>query len=299
MCRPANGSQIETFPTIGKEPSQFMNTALKSELFRLRRRPQAWIMPVLSIAFIAFFYAILYLVYQFGSEDDRPGLRETIEVGNFFENGMQIFGFFGGILIVIVTASLIGSEYSWNTLRPLVARAQSRVGLLSAKWIVVLLYTVFMVIVGIIGSIVLAAIFSAFTEGGMASLPDGFWMDVVIGTGRWIVASLPYAVIGFAAALLARSNAAGIAIGIGISFVEPLIFPLLTFVSDAFDTVQQYGIAWNVQQLVSISTQPEDSSLESVSASQVWESTAVLTVYMIAIVAATYIVFKRRDITSG
>jgi ABC-type transport system involved in multi-copper enzyme maturation permease subunit len=276
-----------------------MNNALKSELFRLRRRPQTWIMPILSVAFIAFFYAILYRVYQFGSEDDQPGLRDSIEVGNIFENGMQIFGFFGSILVVIVTASLIGSEYGWNTIRPLVARAQSRVGLLSAKWIVVALYTVFMVIVGIVGSLSLAAIFSVFTEGGLSSLPGGFWMDVVVGTGRWIVASLPYAAIGFAAALLARSNAAGIAIGIGISFVESLIFPLLTFVSDIFDTVQQFGISWNAEQLVSISTQPEESFFDPVSASQAWQSTAVLTVYMVVIVAATFIVFKRRDIISG
>lgn len=283
---------------IGKEPSRYMINALKSELFRLRRRPQTWIMPILAVVFIAIFYAILFLVYQFGGMADRSEMRESIQVSNVFDNGMQIFGFFGGILIVIVTSSLIGSEYSWNTLRPLVARAKNRNGLLSAKWIVVLLYTVFMVIVGIVGSLVLATVFSLFTDSSTA-LPDGFWWDVVVGSARWVVASLPYAAIGFAAALLTRSNAAGIAIGIGISFVEPLIFPLLSFASDVFDTVQEYGIAWNVQQLASFSTDPESGFLDPVPAGQVWESTAVLGVYFAAVVVATYIVFKRRDITSG
>lgn len=275
-----------------------MNNALRSELFRLRRRPQTWIMPILAVAFIAIFYTILFLVYQFGGVIDRLEMREAIEVSNIFGNGMQIFGFFGGILIVIVTSSLIGSEYSWNTMRPLVARARNRSGLLSAKWIVVLLYTVFMVVVGIVGSLALAAIFSLFTESSTA-LPEGFWWDVVVGTARWIVASLPYAAIGFAAALLTRSNAAGIAIGIGVSFVEPLIFPLLAFASDVFDTVQQYGIAWNVQQLANFSTHPGGGFMDPTPASQAWESTVVLTVYLVFIVAATYIVFKRRDITSG
>ena len=50
-----------------------------------------------------------------------------------------------------------------------------------------------------------------------------------------------FAVIAFAVALLTRSNAAGIAIGIGISFVEPLIFQLLMLVSDTFERVQEYG----------------------------------------------------------
>ncbi len=275
-----------------------MVNALQSELFRLRRRPQSWIMPVLAGAFIALFYGNLYLVYQFGSEDDRPEMQEAIAVANIFENGMQTFGFFGGILIVIVTSSLIGSEYNWNTLRPLVARAQSRSGLLSAKWVVVLLYTVFLVIVGVLGSLALATIFSIMTDTDIG-IPGGFWWDVAVGTGRWIAASLPSAAIAFAAALLARSNAAGIAIGIGLSFVEPLVFGLLTFASDIFDTIQQYGIGWNVQQLANISTQDDGGFQEPVPASQVWESTAVLAVYVAVIVIATYFVFRRRDITSG
>lgn len=275
-----------------------MINALKSELFRLRQRPQTWIMPILAVVFIALFYGIIYLVYQFGGEADRADMRESIMVANFFENGMQIFGFFGGILTVIVTSSLIGSEYSWNTLRPLVARATSRSGLLSAKWIVVALYTVMMVLVGILGSIVLAVVFSLVTDASTA-LPGGFWMDVAIGVVRWIVASLPYAVIGFAAALLTRSNAAGIAIGIGLSFVEPLIFGLLTFVSDIFETIQQYGIEWNVRQLVSISTQSDGGFLDQVDASQAWQSAGIIAIYIAIAVAATYVVFNRRDITSG
>src|SRR5665811_613977 len=207
---------------------------------------------------------------------------------NIFEHGMQMFGFFGGILTVIVTSSLIGSEFSWNTLRPLVARATSRSGLLSAKWLVVVMYTVMMVIAGIVGSLVLSWVTSQLTDT-TTSIPSDFWEVVAIGTVRWIVASMPYAAIGFAAALLARSNAAGIAIGIGLSFVEPLIFGLLTFASDIFETVQQYGIAWNVQQLVNISTQSDGGFQEPVEASQVWESTAVLGVYVAVIVAATYL----------
>lgn len=283
---------------MGKEPRHYMINALQSELFRLRRRPQSWIMPILAVGFITIFYGISFLVFQFGSEADQSDMRDSMMVANFFENGMQIFGFFGGILIVIVTASLIGSEFSWNTLRPLVARASSRSGLLSAKWIVVLLYTVLMVVVGIVGSIVLSMIASLATDTS-TSLPEGFWGDVAIGTVRWIVASLPYAVIGFAAALLTRSNAAGIAIGIGISFVEPLIFGLLTLVSDIFDTIQQFGIAWNVQQLANLSTQDDGGFLDPVEASQVWQSAGVLGIYVLIAVVASYIVFNRRDITSG
>lgn len=255
-------------------------------------------MPVLAVGFIAIFYAILFLVYQFGPTSDRPDMQESVMVSNIFENGMQMFGFFGGILTVIVASSLIGSEFSWNTLRPLVARASSRSGLLSAKWVVVALYTIFMVVVGILGSMALAAVASLMMDTSI-SLPTQDWDQFALGLVRWIVAMLPGSAIAFAAALLTRSNAAGIAIGIGLGFVEPLIFQLLSIVSDVFETVQEYGIAWNVAQLSNISTQSDGGFQDPVEASQVWQSAGILAIYVIIFVAATYYVFRRRDITSG
>jgi ABC-type transport system involved in multi-copper enzyme maturation permease subunit len=114
------------------------------------------------------------------------------------------------------------------------------------------------------------------------------------------VASIPYTAIAFMAALVTRSNAAGIAIGIGLTFVEPLLFPLLGLLSDVLDTVQEYGISWNVGVLTNISTQPGGNGFQDpVDASQVWQSTGVLAVYVAIAVIVTYIVFNRRDITSG
>lgn len=274
-----------------------MMHALQSELFRLRKRPQTWIMPILATMFVGAFYTIIFLVYHFGPVTDRPDMEEAARVDNIFSHGMQMFGFFGGILMVIVASSLIGSEFGWNTLRPLVSRAASRSSLLSAKWVVVALYTVAIVVVGVIASLILAAIASLLMDVEI-TLPSALWDDYALGTVRWVVASLPYAVIAFAVALLTRSNAAGIAIGIGISFVEPLIFQLLMLVSDTFERVQEYGIAWNVQQLVTLPT-TDDAFSDPVAASQVWQSTGILAVYVAIFVVATYIVFNRRDITSG
>lgn len=256
-------------------------------------------MLLLTVGFIALFYAIIYLVFQFGPESNRADLRDSMTVLNLFENGMQVFGFVGGILMIIVASSLIGSEYSWNTLRPLVARATSRSGLLSAKWIVVIAYTALIVIVGVIGSFIAASVVS-FISDTTVSLPSEYWDDFAVGTLRWFIASIPYTAIAFMAALVTRSNAAGIAIGIGLSFAEPLIFGLLGLLSDVFDRVQDFSLFWNVQQVTNISTQVGGSSFqEPVDAWQVWQSTGILAIYVGIAVIVTYVVFNRRDITSG
>lgn len=261
-----------------------MFDALSSELFRLRRRPQFWIMPLLALVFIAVFYAIIALVFGFGSDTDQAGVRDSLRIDNAFDNGMQVFGVFGVILIVIVTSGLIGSEFGWNTIRPLVARSPSRTGLLTAKWITVLLYTLLMVVVGAVGSILLATAASA-VAGTATTVPGDFWADVPVEIGRWLLSSLPYATLGFAAALLTRSNAAGISIGIGLSFVEPILFSLLILLVPSFDTIQRYGISWNAVEIT------QATGADAVQAA------VLLLVYMGLLIASTYAVFNRRDIT--
>jgi ABC-type transport system involved in multi-copper enzyme maturation permease subunit len=276
-----------------------MIDVLQSELFRLRKRAQTWIMPVLASTFILLYYGIGYTQYRSGNEADQLDMRQSVEqLSSIFENGMQVWRIVALVMIVVVASGLIGSEYGWNTLRPLVARSPSRTDLLSAKWIVVGLYSFFMVLVGVLVSLG-ASVITAVLMGGDISLPVIVWDDMLLGTLRWVIATLPYAAIAFAAALLTRSNAAGIAIGIGLNFAELLLFGILSNVSSRFTTIMEYGINWNVQQVVNITTDDGGTMLDPVSTGQLWKSIVILTVYCVVVIAGSYLVFTRRDITSG
>ena len=276
-----------------------MINVLRSELFRLRKRPQSWIMPLLASGFILLYYGIGYAQYRSGSEADQLDIRQSVQqLSSIFENGMQIWRVVALIMIIVVASGLIGSEHGWNTLRPLVARSPSRSDLLAAKWITVGLYAVFMVIVGVVVSLLAATVVSLFM-GGDVSLPVAVWDDMLLGTLRWMIATLPYAAIAFTAALLTRSNAAGIAIGIGLNFAELLVLGILLELIDGFESLVEYGINWNVQQLVNITTEDGGSVLDPVSTGQIWQSAGIIALYCAACVVASYLVFTRRDITSG
>lgn len=276
-----------------------MRHLLDSELFRLRQRPQSWIMPLFASGFILLYYGIGFLQYHSRSDTERVDIRQSVQqLSSIFQDGMQVWRIVALIMIVVASASLIGSEHGWNTLRPLVARATSRVDLLSAKWIVVGLYTIFMVVMGVIVSL-LAATTATILMGGSVSLPVAVWDDMVLGLLRWTMATLPYAAIGFAAALITRSNAAGIAIGIGVNFAELLVIGLLVESIGKFETVVEYGINWNVQQLVNITTEDGGTVMDPVSTAQVWKSTGILLLYCALAIVVSYRVFTRRDITSG
>lgn len=276
-----------------------MVNVLQSELFRLRKRPQTWIMPILASGFILLYYGIGYIQYRSESETERVVIRQSVEqLSSIFENGMQIWRVVALIMIVVASSSLIGSEHGWNTLRPLVARASSRAHLLWAKWVVVGLYATLMVLAGVIVSLLVATTV-ALLMGGSVSLPVAVWDDMLLGLLRWNIATLPYAAIAFAAALITRSNATGIAIGIGLNFAELLVIGFLLEMTDSFETVVEYGINWNVQQLVNITTDDGGTVMDPVSTSQVWKSTGILLFYCASAILVSYRVFTWRDITSG
>lgn len=276
-----------------------MRHVLDSELFRLRKRPQAWFMPLLASVFILLYYTIGSLQYFSSTDAEREDMRQSVQqLSSIFENGMQVWRIVALIMIVVASASLIGSEYGWNTLRPLVARATSRVDLLAAKWVVVGLYTIFMVVIGMLVSMLAASVATIFM-GGTISLPVTVWDDMALGLLRWTVATMPYAAIAFAAALITRSNAAGIAIGLGVNFAELLLMGLLVELINRFETIVEYGINWNVQQLVNITTEDGGTVMDPVSTGQLWQSAGILLLYCAIAIAISYRVFTRRDITSG
>jgi ABC-2 type transport system permease protein len=224
---------------------------------------------------------------------DPSEAKESLQLPSIFDNGMQIATIVGYILTVVLASGLIGNEYSWNTIRPLLARARSRSALLSAKWITVLLYSVGLFLVGLLATIAFSAGASAIVgnfEGADAEL-IGEW---VVSFGRVLIGQLPYVALAFCLALITRSNAVGIAVGIGVGFLEPAIWGLLGLVTDAFDTVRKFGLEYPSTLLFNMNT-----GMEDITTNEAWGAAATLGGWIVLFVALTYYFFNKRDVTSG
>jgi len=269
-----------------------MINLLRSEIFRLRKRPQAWILGVIMVLAVGAFYVSLTVAASVLS--DPSGTEEDLILPNIFENGMQIVTLIGYILTVVLASGLIGNEYSWNTIRPLLARARSRNALLSAKWITVLLYSIGLFLLGFLATIAFSAAASTII-GNFESVDAGTLGDWLVAFGRILISQLPYAALAFTLALIARSNAVGIAVGIGLGFLEPAIWGLLGLVTDAFDEVRKFGLEYPSTLLFNMNSGFDDD----VSTGEAWRAVATLGVWVAILVAATYYFFNKRDVTSG
>lgn len=269
---------------------------LQSELFRLRKRPMSWVLPVILCGLIAAFYVIFYFAARNAS--DRS-LIDQLSLPWVFNGGGTFVIQVGVILLTVLASSVIGSEYSWNTIRPLLARARSRGAMLTAKWITVALYTVALIIVGMVVSVIASYIMSQIA-GIDTGASAAIFRHIATGTGRLIWAAAPYAALAFLIALWTKSNAAGISVGLAVFFVEPIIWLLLRQFNDVFDTVEKGGIIWNVQQLMDANMhRSADRVVTAVSTTRAWESAGVIGIYVVIAIALTYVILHRRDVTSG
>ncbi|HWK80988.1 MAG TPA: hypothetical protein VNP95_09465, partial [Thermomicrobiales bacterium] len=59
-----------------------MGTLLRSELFRIRKRPQSWLMLVLAAVFVALIYGGMTVGTFFANAQNATDLRETLAFDN-------------------------------------------------------------------------------------------------------------------------------------------------------------------------------------------------------------------------
>ena len=127
----------------------------------------------------------------------------------------------GGLFAVIYGAAIAGSEWTWGTLKTAVARGESRSRYLLATFaaigVVLAVGILFAAVVGVITAAIGATVAGISISGigdraALEALPEHFL--------RGWVAITETAAIGFAVATLARSQLAGIGVGIGLYFGE-------------------------------------------------------------------------------
>jgi ABC-type transport system involved in multi-copper enzyme maturation permease subunit len=125
----------------------------------------------------------------------------------------------GGIFGVIYGAAIAGSEWSWGTLKAVVARGESRSRYVLSTFaaVAVILAVGFLTtfLIGVVTAVLGATLAGVPLNGigdadALGRLPQNF--------GRGWVAIVAEGALGFAVATLARSQLAGIGVGIAIYF---------------------------------------------------------------------------------
>jgi ABC-type transport system involved in multi-copper enzyme maturation permease subunit len=263
-----------------------MFNLLNSEIFRTVKRPVTWIMLAILVLIVAAFYTIIYFAIS------DPETAEELRPDQIRNNGFGLGSAIASILVIVLAAQSMGSEYGWGTIRALVSRASGRIPLIAAKLIVLIGYTLVTMVVAAVASVGFALLFSSLA-GNDTSLSGHDWTNIVEAVLRAVLGAGVYAVVALVITILSKSTAAGIAGAIALNFLEPAIWALLGAASDRFDTVSHYFLNYNVTGVTSIGTSM------SIDDYDVTRGTIILVAWLVGLLAIALYVFKRRDVTSG
>ncbi len=133
--------------------------------------------------------------------------------------------FFGVILMMILAASVPGTEYGWGTLRTVLVRGVGRWQLLASKTLVIALASVGLSAL-VLATVGVASVIATLTlEGEIVGA--GEWSELAITFGKLIYVYLPYVALAVLMSVLTSSSGMGIAISVGYYVIEQIVVGIL------------------------------------------------------------------------
>jgi len=288
-----------------------MTRLIRAELFKLRRR----LMPKVLVSVMVGVMAILYLILLAISRAILDGRGLNMSQG--FEAmtnplglpialpfALSILSSFGVVLSVILSASSIGSEYNWRTIRTILICSEGRLKLLGAKLIAVAALVLLGMVIGLATGFTMSLITTAI--GGYAfdfSFATGAYLwDVFLQFWRTFYVLIPYLLLGFLLSIAGRSVMPGIALGIGAFFLESVVTGFMRAADGWVARVPDYLLIANVRVITAMGSSPPliGTGIEGDIANQA-PGTAhafiTLALYSLAFMALAFYLFRRRDVT--
>lgn len=286
-----------------------MTRLISAELFKLRKRRMTSVLLFVLVGVMIVLYLLLLAVSKttipaHGSEEIET-VQNLLGLPLALPFALSILSSLGTILAVILIASSVGTEYNWRTLRTMLICSESRLKLLGAKLvaagILILTGMVVGLAVGFLMSVITTAIGGyAFDFGFMTS---GYLWDQFLQFWRTFYVLMPYALLGFLLAVAGRSAMPGIALGIGIFFLESIVTTLMTLAGGWIAKIPDYLLAANVRAITALGNLPQGIGMGmgggdlSSQTPEVWQATGTLAIYSLAFIALGFYLFRKRDVT--
>ena len=283
---------------------------LAAELLKVRGRWLPWVLWLVLVAMLALTTFAPYLDWK----GDGGGFLEDFERQAFvlpwaLTSILDTIQSLGSILLGIVAASLVGTEYSWGTVRSCLVRGQTRSHYLLTKLLglsavgLVLLATAFAV--GLIFTLI-----TTHLAGQPISLnvPDGPSLpEVPLMFLRSAYSVLPYALVAFLLAELFHSTAAGVGGGLVYVVVEGIILAILGNLGGVAGDMRLLFVGHHVSAVMELNRigseavdvglvlrpQPEASDLLPPA-----QAAVAVAAYCLFLVSVALWLFQRRDVRS-
>jgi len=291
-----------------------MTRLIDAEFFKMRKRLMTWVCALVLVGLILLLYWVLWDAS--GEATKRLGnsrflqqdLRRVLYLQYSVPFSLQVVGFFGAVLAVVFAAGSAGGEYGWGTVRLIATSAPGRVKLMTAKMFVVTVMTCLGAALAVAVGLAMSG-FITWSSGGANwdfVTNDFLWRQFEAYV-RTVYVLLPYVFMAFCISVIGRSTLAGVGAGLGVATVGRLIAELMQQGGEPWRSMPDYFIHRNADILMAQNVVPRPlpqfgPSLNNLARNEAFSpetAALILGVYIFVFIAATLIVFSRRDIASG
>jgi len=229
-----------------------MIASFSAELLKLAKRPGVWVVSGVWLALsLVFEYLFPYLSYRGQSVGPPSGagrqLLAQLLTSHFVTTAVAGWPYFGGALILVLGALVTGSEFSWGSLKTILAQGPRRHSVLAGKLLAVGVIVMLLGFAGFAASAGLSALIAA-AESQAASWPSPGDVFRGIGVG-WLVLVM-WSMAGMFLGVLTRGTS--LAIGLGVIWVlavEQLVRGFAPLIG-ALDTLERWLPGTNAGGLV-------------------------------------------------
>ncbi|MBL7166898.1 MAG: ABC transporter permease subunit [Dehalococcoidales bacterium] len=286
-----------------------MTRLISAELFKLRKRLMTRVLLFVLVGIMIVLYLLLLAVSKVtipvhGSEE-IGAIQNLLGLPLALPFALSILSSLGTILAVILIASSVGTEYSWRTMRTMLICSESRLKLLGAKLVAAGILILIGMVIGLATGFLMSLITTAI--GGysfdFSFMTGGYLWDQFLQFWRTFYVLMPYALLGFLLAVVGRSAMPGIALGIGIFFLESIVTTFMSLAGGWIARIPDYLLAANVRAITARSNLPQGMSMGMGGNGlfdqmpELWLAFVILAGYSLVFIGLAFYLFRKRDVT--
>jgi len=283
---------------------------ISAELFKLRKRFMTRVMLFVLVGIMVVIYLLLLAVAKVTIPAHGPSeigaIQNLLGLPIALPFALSILSSLGSVLAVILIASSVGNEYNWRTIRTMLICSEGRLRLLGAKLISAGIFILMGMVIGLATGFIMSLITTAI--GGYAFnfsfATGGYLWDQFLQFWRTFYVLIPYVLLGFLFAIVGRSAMPGIAVGIGVFFLESIVTALMRLAGGWVAEIPNYLLTANVNAITSLANLPQvfRAGMGAGNASSqtpgLLHAYTTLAIYSLVFIVIAFYLFRKRDVTS-
>jgi ABC-2 type transport system permease protein len=282
---------------------------IRAELLKIRKRSLTWILLYVLVGLMVIVHFLLFLVSRINIPGQGfPGagdLEELLGLPLSIPFALSTLTAFGAVLAVILVASSVGNEYNWRTIRIALISSEGRLKFLGAKLIAIAIVILIGMVIGVATGFIMGLITTAI--GGnpydFSFLTGSYLWNQFLQFWRTFFMLMPFTMIGFLFGIVGRSVMPGIAVGIGVLFLEPIITSFMALAGGWVSSVPKYLFNANINAINALNKLPlpDQFSGGMVGATarmpSVIHAFTILSAYIVVFTGLAFYIFHKRDVT--